>query len=359
MTDPDTTLTHILREATRIALPAADKARLREALSQYADTPMPARSRSGRIRSPYSTYVLRPFPLAACLLLFIALLGGGTAYAAQSALPGDALYPIKVGITEPVAEALAFSTLAKANVEADIATTRLSEMQRLAAKGTLSTTTAAMLSVSFVGHTEAANAKLAALVERDPAAAAEASASLDARIHADKDILSLLDAGDREAKPAVHAAVMLLSAPASSSSAEAASPASTTARESAVSDTFFAALTQSAQNALAHAQSAAAATTSEKNAKRSALGTNFVERAQAEVQTAASEMSRATTTLAHGDKGDAYGALMASLRSSVIAQAYAEAAKNAGRGAPSEDVSATTSTTTSVREQDVLHAAGE
>src|SRR5262245_19259786 len=42
-----------------------------------------------------------PMPVFAVIAI-IALLGGGTSFAAQGALPGDTLYPIKVNVNEKI-----------------------------------------------------------------------------------------------------------------------------------------------------------------------------------------------------------------------------------------------------------------
>ena len=73
------------------------------------------------------------------LLLILALLasGGGVSYAAQSSLPGQTLYPVKVDINEPVAGLFQFGTQAQAQWNAELAQTRLQEAEQLAAQNKL------------------------------------------------------------------------------------------------------------------------------------------------------------------------------------------------------------------------------
>jgi len=64
-----------------------------------------------------------------------ALFTGGLAYAAEDTIPGDALYSLKVDITEPLREHLKFSPEAKAEWNARRMERRLEEGQRLMSRG--------------------------------------------------------------------------------------------------------------------------------------------------------------------------------------------------------------------------------
>jgi len=63
--------------------------------------------------------------------------GGAVAYASQSSIPGDVLYPVKIHVTEPIQYALAFTPAAKAQVDAANALQRLDEAQKLAQENRL------------------------------------------------------------------------------------------------------------------------------------------------------------------------------------------------------------------------------
>jgi len=58
--------------------------------------------------------------------------GGGVSYAAEGAVPGDALYPIKVGINEEVRDIVALTPEAKADWESRLVERRLEEAEKLA-----------------------------------------------------------------------------------------------------------------------------------------------------------------------------------------------------------------------------------
>jgi hypothetical protein len=67
----------------------------------------------------------------AVAFIFVAMLGGGTVYAAQNSLPGELLYPVKTGF-EDVRLFFARGNAAKAELNLQFAQTRLEEMNKLA-----------------------------------------------------------------------------------------------------------------------------------------------------------------------------------------------------------------------------------
>src|SRR6185312_12009425 len=75
--------------------------------------------------------------LASGSLALVLVAGTGTAFAAQGALPGSALYGVKVNIEEPLQGAFATSPVAKANWNTQLAARRLSEAVQLAAQNQL------------------------------------------------------------------------------------------------------------------------------------------------------------------------------------------------------------------------------
>jgi hypothetical protein len=67
-------------------------------------------------------------------ILAVSALGGGTAYASQDSLPGDVLYPVKLG-TEQARLMLTANDVAKAELALSFAETRVEEMTALAERG--------------------------------------------------------------------------------------------------------------------------------------------------------------------------------------------------------------------------------
>ena len=79
----------------------------------------------------------RRFSMASVILVIVltlSALGGGTVYAAQDSLPGDALYPVKLG-TEQVRMMLPGNDVVKAQRALSFASRRMGEMEALAEKG--------------------------------------------------------------------------------------------------------------------------------------------------------------------------------------------------------------------------------
>src|SRR5581483_8271791 len=112
--------------------------------------PAPQVAQVRRVRSVYVFFSPRLASALAAVLIIV--LGSGTAYASEGALPGDALYAVKVHGTEPALGALAVSDEAKAQWHATVAQTRLEEAETLASQGKLDATTSQELAANFDEH---------------------------------------------------------------------------------------------------------------------------------------------------------------------------------------------------------------
>lgn len=315
-----------------VRLSATDRAALRDRLALHAaGHPAPVRvsvftrlfhtTARTQVPSPYYSLIFKPMPIAA-IALVLALLGGGTSFAAEGALPGDVLYPVKVHVNESVQEALAFSSESKANVNADLAARRLDEAQQLAAQGKLSTTTAATLAANFKTHADKADAEVEDLAKDDPTTAAEIDSSLSARFAANRDIL---DALSHEGE---HNSVGILASLTARLAAATTSGTSVNAEALAnLSDSALTALSARAKNALADANAAlalgASATASSTATSSEAI---FAARAATAATLAATRYGDGTTALAAANKADAYAAFIDSLSASAQAEIYAKAA---------------------------------
>ena len=105
----------------------------------------------GATKSPYVRWFFMSRSFAFALVLVL-LVGGGTAYAAEGSLPGDALYPIKIHVNEQVETALALSPKAKVAVNTKLAQRRIAEVEVLAARGVLDEATAEQAEIDFDYH---------------------------------------------------------------------------------------------------------------------------------------------------------------------------------------------------------------
>lgn len=116
-----------------------------------------------RLSQKRSTFFTRKkYTLMPITLIIAILLGGSVSYAAEGALPGDTLYPIKVTVNEGMQNLLAVSTESKAKLHVELANERLKEAETLAVENRLNTETQAKVEAQFQAHTE----KVQKLVEK-------------------------------------------------------------------------------------------------------------------------------------------------------------------------------------------------
>jgi hypothetical protein len=192
----------IFSDAKKIALTADEKASGREMFRAYMamrpirDVSPDAAVRQGMARKPFGfallTSLVKPMSVFA-LVLALMVSAGGVSYAAEGALPGDALYPVKVSINEEVRAVAAVSAEEKAEWETERAERRLAEAEALAAKGMLKAKAAAEVEKRFVAHAASAKAHIIeAEATADAGAAAELDAGFEGALNAHKKILSLL-----------------------------------------------------------------------------------------------------------------------------------------------------------------------
>ncbi|MDP2593713.1 MAG: DUF5667 domain-containing protein [bacterium] len=85
-------------------------------------------------------------------IIIAIILGGGASFAAESSLPGDTLYPVKIGINEEVRSFAAFSSESQARWDARRAERRLEEAEKLAVSGNLDSETRVKIESRFENH---------------------------------------------------------------------------------------------------------------------------------------------------------------------------------------------------------------
>jgi len=143
------------------------------------------------------------FALSAALVL---LVGSGTSYAAEAALPGQALYAVKIGINERISAVFAMSPASSARFEAQLVERRLEEAESLAALGklTLQGREQIELNLSVATANFAAQiAKLATSSESDIATAANVQSDLEATLVAHAQVLAAIGSAVPEASSVV------------------------------------------------------------------------------------------------------------------------------------------------------------
>lgn len=73
------------------------------------------------------------------------MIGGGTTFMAQNALPGDFLYPVKIEVNETIKSLIVFDADTEAKLQADFLAERVEEMEILQARGILTTKQASVI----------------------------------------------------------------------------------------------------------------------------------------------------------------------------------------------------------------------
>ncbi len=80
-------------------------------------------------------YYSKPAYVFIAAFALVLVVAGVTSAQAENALPGDILYPIKVGVNEKIKMVLAFSSKQKTNLAMQFANLRLQEAEKLATEG--------------------------------------------------------------------------------------------------------------------------------------------------------------------------------------------------------------------------------
>lgn len=120
------------------------------------------------------------FPLKFMYMPFVIVLAlmitGGTSLAAQSSLPGDFLYPVKVSVNENVRAAFAVSSDSEARLQANLLAERIAEAEVLQSQGRLDGEMAASVAATINSQVKVATA---ASLNSSSVVAAETKAQID------------------------------------------------------------------------------------------------------------------------------------------------------------------------------------
>lgn len=181
-----------------VMLSAAHKADMRKRLVQFieAHDAMRRVDAAPHLSQGYFTKLfMRPMPVLAGVML-VMVLGGGTSFAAQAALPGEALYQVKI-LSEGVRSALIFEEESKIEWETALAERRLDEAGRLAASGRLDAQLEEQLQVRFAAHAEEVKSRIAKMASGENfSAIAGLAARFEASLDAHNRILARIDANN-------------------------------------------------------------------------------------------------------------------------------------------------------------------
>lgn len=175
----ETSFLHTLQNVT---MSTAEKTRLRSELSLYAD----AHPQVATEPAPTFLSVLmssRRFPMYATLATIVVLSSSASTLAAESSVPGDAFYAIKIHLNEPLMSAFAQSTEGQARVSSALASRRAEEVVTLASSGRLTEEKQDYLDTAFTQEVEKTKEHTEALSQRgDKALADEVTADFTVRL---------------------------------------------------------------------------------------------------------------------------------------------------------------------------------
>jgi ribosomal protein L17 len=156
----------LITEMRKISLSSTQKSNMRDVVLSYMDThPIPASlQHKSRIHSPYMRFFMTAVPVFLVVFVF---LGSGVSFASIASLPGDLLYPMKVGVTERVQGLFITTNKEKAHYELKLATRRLIEVEQLTAEGKLDTKSKEVVQKNFDKHSEELSLHIEALKKED------------------------------------------------------------------------------------------------------------------------------------------------------------------------------------------------
>lgn len=210
----------------KVALSEKEVADLRISISEFVKSKLVREVRAAEVgshirqRSWFSPlFTFQPMPIALVIILFVTV-GGGVSVAAENALPGDALYPVKVSVNEEVRVLLAVSAESRTEWEIKRLDRRLTEAAKVEAKGEVKEEVRTQIEENFERQADKVEAHIAELEARgNVVAAAQLSSNSEAVLNVHERILAKLS-GDTLAlggrADAESATSLMLSAPAES-----------------------------------------------------------------------------------------------------------------------------------------------
>lgn len=205
MNDLTPQLKEMMENAKRVSLSRAEKDAMRAHVKAFVRA---YPKRGGLIPSPWvAGRFLMIVHKPAMALVLLLVLGGGTAYAAEGALPGDTLYPVKVDVIEEVVAAVTISDEARVRWDVRRAERRLEEAATLAAAGRMTAEAEVEIEQRFEHFAEAVEQRTKRVEKKKgPRAAAALLAEFEGKLRGHE---RLLARADQETPAATRAAAPL------------------------------------------------------------------------------------------------------------------------------------------------------
>ncbi len=159
---------------------------------------------SGKNFWDWSSIYLRNFNLAsimALLLILTVAVSSGVGLAAEKALPGDFLYPVKLNVNENIRGLTNITDQQKADWEIQKADRRLEEAENLASKGSLDSKNQAVIEANFEAQSRKVKDRINSFEDKsDFKAAASVSASFETSLQVHEKILQKISEEKKDSK---------------------------------------------------------------------------------------------------------------------------------------------------------------
>ena len=183
-----------LKAGKFLHMPKEVHVRIRTELSSYADFhTVQSSSPFGNAFSFLNIIGTRRIAFTVIAIVLLLGIGAGTTYASEGTLPGDTLYPVKVGVAEPLQGAFIPDVKGKAAWHTELAERRLDEATQLAVSHALNATTSTYLATAFNENVDASMHDADSLAfAGDTEDSVNAKDTLVATVAAHADILTLV-----------------------------------------------------------------------------------------------------------------------------------------------------------------------
>lgn len=170
---------------------------LREKSTPPAEMPSFTNSFQSEWNTLIHMFVQRAVPSIVAILVMVSS-SGVLSYAAESALPGAFLYPVKVRVTEPIIASLSLTLERKARWEVKRTERRLEEAEALAAASKLTPEASEEITKRLHMHTRSAEQQILALALQNPERATDIAAEFEASLSAHATVLDKIGNGTVE-----------------------------------------------------------------------------------------------------------------------------------------------------------------
>ena len=142
------------------------------------------------LKSAWYSYFMEKKFVPALSLALLLLATGGTSLAAETALPGDLLYPVKISLNEQVRSFTAITPEAKAKFALEVTDRRLKEVALLSSRGLLNAETSSIIQSQLLKQAGQIKNQVASLVStKNIRAAQEISLNFESSLRAHELIL--------------------------------------------------------------------------------------------------------------------------------------------------------------------------